>query len=261
MTVPERTFQLNIDGCDVTAREGQSVLEAARGADVFIPTLCYHPAVTPYGACRLCLVEVKHHGRARLVTSCCYPARAGLEVSTQCERVAKARRSVMELILARAPESEPLQEMARRLGVEKSRFPTVTHSQRDCILCGLCVQVCRENIGAAAISFAGRGVNRAVAAPFLQPSEACVGCGACAAVCPVGTIRLRWHEDEVEISPFKTRLKVRKCPDCGSPVGATRYLEQLGSKLTPQLAESLSLCAPCKRRRAAKAVKQVAGKG
>ena len=92
----------------------------------------------------------------------------------------------------------------------------MTQSQRDCILCGLCVNVCREIIGASAISFVNRGVNRIVAAPFLQPSEACVGCGACAAVCPVGTIKLRWHADEVEISPFKSRVKILKCAECGA---------------------------------------------
>jgi NADH dehydrogenase/NADH:ubiquinone oxidoreductase subunit G len=162
----------------------------------------------------------------------------------------------MELLLARAPESEPLKAMARLLGVQAWRLPTVTQSQRDCILCGLCVNVCREIIGASAISFINRGVNRIVAPPFLQPSEACVGCGACAAVCPVGTIKLRWHEDEVEISPFKSRVKILKCSACGAAIGSRPMADRVRSKLGEisggeKFAATMLFCDSCKRKRAA----------
>jgi predicted molibdopterin-dependent oxidoreductase YjgC len=244
-------FGMTIDGKEVRAREGQSVLDAAKSAGIFIPTLCHHPAVTSYGACRLCLAAVKVRGRERIVTSCCYPARADLEVSTTAEKVQRARRGVMELLLARAPESKPLKEMAERLGVKGGRLPTVTHSQRDCILCGLCVNVCREVIGAAAISFANRGVNRVVAPPFLQPSDACIGCGACAAVCPVDTIRLRWHPDEVEVSPFKSRVKLQKCRACGAVVGSAPMGQRVTQKVGERLADVTDLCPACKRKRLA----------
>ena len=105
------------------------------------------------------------------------------------------RRGVMQLLLARSPESAELKELAARMGVTGTPYPTVTESQRNCILCGLCVAACEEAIGASAIGFAGRGVERVVAAPFRAPSEACIACGACAAVCPVGTIQVRIHED------------------------------------------------------------------
>ena len=122
----------------------------------------------------------------------------------------------MELLLARAPESKELKELANRMGVKETRYPKVTESQRNCILCGLCVRVCEEIIGRAAIGFAGRGVDRSVAAPFRQPSEDCIGCGVCAAICPVGTIKVRVHKDqqEVEISPFKSRAKLLICERC-----------------------------------------------
>src|SRR5208337_372305 len=139
--------KMTIDGTAVEAREGATVLDAARAAGIFVPALCYHPAVASYGACRLCLVEVKQGNRTRIVTSCCYNVRDGLVVSTTGDKVVKARRGVMELLLARAPESEPLKAMAQILGVKAGRLPTVTQSQRDCILCGLCVNVCREIIG------------------------------------------------------------------------------------------------------------------
>jgi predicted molibdopterin-dependent oxidoreductase YjgC len=141
--------------------------------------------------------------------------------------------------------------MAKLLGVKAGRLPTVTQSQRDCILCGLCVNVCREIIGASAISFVNRGVNRIVAAPFLQPSEACVGCGACAAVCPVGTIKLRWHADEVEISPFKSRIKILKCSECGAVIGSAPMLDRVRKKVGEPLAAAALLCDSCKRKRTA----------
>ncbi len=243
--------KLTIDGKAVEIRDGATVLDAARAAGIFVPALCDHPAVASYGACRLCLVEVKQGNRTRIVTSCCYNVRDGLIVSTTSDKAVKARRGVMELLLARAPESEPLKAMAQVLGVKAGRLPTVTQSQRDCILCGLCVNVCREVIGASAISFVNRGVNRVVAAPFLQPSEACVGCGACAAVCPVGTIKLRWHPDEVEISPFKSRIKLLKCSECGQVIGSQPMADRVRKKIGEPLAAATLLCDACKRKRTA----------
>jgi ferredoxin len=134
----------------------------------------------------------------------------------------------MELLLARAPDSQELKELAERMGVKGTRWPTVTESQRNCILCGLCVRVCEQIIGKSAIGFAGRGADRVVAAPFRQPSQDCIGCGACAAVCPVGTIKVRIHQDEqeVEISPFKSRAKLLVCKECGAPILSAQVCEE-----------------------------------
>lgn len=226
-------------------------MEVARAAGIDIPALCYHPATIPYGACRLCLVEVSQGGRTRIVTSCCYPVRDGLVVRTDAPKVLSARRGVIELLLARAPESGLVRALAASMGVTESRLPTVTHAQRDCILCGLCASVCREVIGSAAISFANRGVNRTVAAPFLEPSETCVGCGACAAVCPVGTIKLRWSEDEVEVSPFKTRVALVRCEECGVAITGEPFNRQVQERLGERLGNTSRLCDACKRRHAA----------
>ncbi len=249
---------LRIDGQEVEARPGETVLEAARSAGIDIPTLCYHPAVATYGACRVCLVEVTVRGRKRLVTSCCYPASDGLEVSTTSERVQKARRGVVELLLARAPESESLRALAASMGITESRFPTVTQGVRDCILCGLCVTVCREVMGAAAISFANRGVDRVVSPPFHESSEACLGCGACAAVCPVHAIEVRQDGDEVEIAPFKNRRPALRCQQCGQPISGLAFGEKLRDKLGEKLALAVFTCTACKRKAAALVAKKAA---
>jgi len=247
---------LRIDGQEVEAQPGQTVLEAARAAGIHIPTLCYHPAVAPYGACRVCLVEVKARGRTRLVTSCCYPASDGLEVFTDSEKVQKTRKGVVELLLARAPESPRLRALAASMGIIESRFPSVTHGKRDCILCGLCVAVCREVMGAAAITFANRGVERVVATPFEEGSEACLGCGACAAVCPMGSIEVRQSETEVEIAPFKNRRPTLRCQKCGQPIGGLPFGQRLQERLGEKLTLAVATCPACKRKATAVVAKK-----
>ena len=176
------------------------------------------------------------------------------------EKAVRVRRGVMQLLLARSPESAELKELAARMGVTGTPYPTVTESQRNCVLCGLCVAACEEAIGASAIGFAGRGVERLVAAPFRAPSEACIACGACAAVCPVGTIQVRIHEDsgEAEISPFKSRvqaagLRVLRGPHgqrAGGGADAEKSADQDGLGRVPETFPALSRVPPqaCGRR-------------
>ncbi len=244
---------VTIDGCKVEVEKDATVLDAAKKAGVWIPTLCYSPVVSSDASCRLCMVELDRGEWRQLITACNYPVRRDIVVYASSERAQRARRGVMELLLARAPESQELKALAERMGVEETRYPKVTESQRNCILCGLCVRVCEEIIGKAAIGFAGRGVDRAVAAPFRQPSEDCIGCGACAAVCPVGTIKVRIHHDqqEVEISPFKSRAKLLLCQQCGAPVVSTQVSEQALSKVKmtgcEEFRELIRLCPKCRK--------------
>lgn len=243
---------VTIDGQKVEAEKGATVLDAAQKAGVWIPALCYHPAVSTSGSCRICMVELDRGNWRQLITACNYPVRRDIVVYVSSERAERARRSVMELLLARSPESPELKELAERMGVKSTPYPTVTESQRNCILCGLCVSVCEEVIGQSAIGFAGRGVDRTVAAPFRQPSEDCIGCGACAAICPVGTIKVRLHKDqqEVEISPFKSRAKLAVCKQCGQFIGSVQVSEQVLAKVqvaSEEFSELMRLCPRCRR--------------
>ncbi len=178
-------FKLN--GQEAEGQEGQYLLPVARQHGVEIPTLCHHPVLEPAGLCRLCTVAVFDGRRTRFVTACNYPIWEGMEVFTDTAEVHAGRRLIVELLLSRCPEVPLLQRLAARYGIEKPRF---TPEGDDCILCGLCVRMC-EKVGGGAISLTGRGVEMAVDSPFHVPTEVCLGCGACASVCPTGHIRPR----------------------------------------------------------------------
>lgn len=184
---------LTIDGITVKTIKGTPILEVARQIGVEIPTLCYYSFVSPYGSCRLCSVEITtKSGRNRIVTSCNYPAEDGLKVETKSEKVLMVRKGVLELLLARCPKVVRLKNLAQEYGITE---PTlwVSDPDEDCILCGLCVRVCKELVGTSAINFAMRGVKREITAPYNQFSDDCIGCGVCALVCPTGSKKIRQH--------------------------------------------------------------------
>lgn len=241
-------ISVTIDNLKIEVEEGTTLLEAARRRGIHIPTLCNHPAVEPYGACRLCLVEAGTGDRMRLVTSCTYPAREGLQVTTDSGRVQKARRFIIELLLARCPDSSELRETARRLGVESSRFPS-PEKPANCILCGLCVRVCGELVGAAAIGFINRGIARAVETPFHETSGACIGCGACVFVCPTGAVDVREGDRERRFETWHTGIERARCAECGAPFATVEALARV-KKALELPGELLALCGKCRRKKA-----------
>ena len=173
---------LIIDGVRVKADEGMTVLEAARSMGIIIPTLCYHEGLSPYGACRVCLVEVVKGERSLLEASCTLPVEQGQVILTNSPRVNKARKVVVELLISSCPDSKTLQDMASSMGVNEVRFKI---KDRGCILCGLCVRYCKEQMQSGGIGFIGRGTERRVGTAFGVTPEECRNCGGCEWICPV----------------------------------------------------------------------------
>ena len=189
-------INLTINGLPVQVEEGTTVLEAAQFLGFPIPTLCHMEGLSPYGACRLCVVEIGEGPKAKLVSSCTYPAEEGMRVRTSSARVVKARKMVVELLLASCPQSKVIQDIASALEVRQQRF---RQEYEDCILCGLCVRMCSEQMMGHAIGFRGRGEARSLGTPFDMKSEECRLCGGCMYVCPACQLRCTFTEPEKAI--------------------------------------------------------------
>lgn len=189
----KKIVKLKIDGHQVEAERGTPILKLAQKLGIRIPTLCHWDFVEPYGACRVCTVQVVKGKRKRMVTACNYPAQDGEEIFTDNEEVRRNRKLILELLLARCPDVQIIKNLAAEYGAEDTRFPKL--NQR-CIGCGLCIRVCNEVVGAHCLGWSGRGVDKEVSVPFGFHTEACIGCGACALVCPTGyiTIESVWKE-------------------------------------------------------------------
>ena len=187
---------LYINGLEVSQEEGTTLLEAARFLGFPIPTLCHMEGLSPYGACRLCVVEVGEGESAKLVSSCTHPVQEGLKVRTSSARVVRARKVILELLLASCPQSKVIQDLAAAHDIRQQRF---RQEFEDCILCGLCVRMCEEQMVAKAIGFRGRGQNRSIGTPFDINSEVCRQCGGCMYVCPACTLRCTYTEPDKAI--------------------------------------------------------------
>jgi NADH dehydrogenase/NADH:ubiquinone oxidoreductase subunit G len=189
-------IDLTLNGLQVSVEDGSTLLEAAQFLGFPIPTLCHLEGLSPYGACRLCVVEIGEGPRAKLVSACTYPAQPGLVVRTASRRVVKARKMVLELLLASCPQSKVIQDLAAAHEVRQQRF---RQEYEDCILCGLCVRMCKEQMAAGAIGFSARGERRRIMTPFDVKSEACRLCGACMYVCPACQLRCTYTEPDQAI--------------------------------------------------------------
>ena len=177
---------LQIDGREVEAREGMTILEAAQSTGIFIPTLCHHEKLEPYGACRICTVEVEARGRTNLVAACLYPVEQNLVVRTRSEKVDKTRKMLLELMLAHAPDAVEFQDLAQEYGADKARFEK---ESSFCILCGLCVRYCAEVKKKNAVGFVDRGARREISFIPEIASKECWNCKECFSLCPTEALQ------------------------------------------------------------------------
>ena len=236
------------------AKEEETVLQVAIREGIEIPYLCYHEALSPYGACRLCMVEVVSGGRKGITTSCTLSVAEGLEVKTDTPEVVQIRKVLLELCLAEAPGSEKVRQLAKKYGVENSRFTKIDIAAKSdkCVLCGLCVRVCDEILGIGAINYAGRGTNTSINTPWYEASSSCIGCGACAHVCPADAIEIKDKGDERIMETWnKTTLKLKECIESRRRFAAEKMVEYIYNRI-PDLPEELKeLCAEARRRKIA----------
>ncbi|MEW6400118.1 MAG: 2Fe-2S iron-sulfur cluster-binding protein [Bacillota bacterium] len=272
-----------VDGLSLPVRPGDTVLAACRREGVVIPALCHHPGLEPYGACRLCVVEVTTPGvgpetPGRVVASCTTPARGEMVVHTVSSRVMRVRRAVIASLLARHPTVEVLQELAHDLGTPAGSAPAAAGTgaasgsavagaappavpledlpvslRERCVLCGRCVRACAE-LGHFAIGFAGRGIARRVTAPFGVSSETCAACGACVEVCPTGAVEMVIARDlpdpdtgvaatRAHLAAWRTTVSLGSCRACGRPLWSSR----MGRTAPEGMAD---LCPACRRKKA-----------
>jgi NADH dehydrogenase/NADH:ubiquinone oxidoreductase subunit G len=229
-------IRLEIDEYEIETSSEQTVLSAAREHGFEIPTLCYHEALEPFAACRLCMVEVNAGRGWQLVASCAYPCSQDLQVRTQSEAVLQSRRATVELLMASAGNVPAVNKLAEQLGVSHPRFTMETN---DCILCGLCVRACEEIVGVSAISVINRGIEKQVSTPFSIASGQCIECGTCVLVCPTGAIRF---EDitggRLEVHEWESEFAALECRICGQDHSFTDH-DGLFSEAVPALEKPL----------------------
>lgn len=208
-----KTFKVTIDGRLIEAEEGSTILTAARQCGIHIPTLCYLESLSPYGACRICIVEIGQEGNGRTLidTSCTHQVREGMVVQTQTPRIIRDRRMLAELLVAGAPNVKAAQDLAARMGLLAVRFPM---EDNRCVLCGLCVRMCEEQMDGKALGFSGRGVHRKVSMPFEKRPETCRLCRGCDYVCPGMIVPCQGIKDPGELCGRCRRLE--DTPSCCS---------------------------------------------
>lgn len=236
-------IKLNIDGKTIEVAEGTTVLDAAKKLNIEIPTLCHHPKLTPFGGCRLCIVDIK--GIPRPVTSCTTPVGEGMEITTTNPEIERMRKTIMELILSDHPYECmtceragdcTLQELAYFYGIKENRFsgerriyttrdgnPFIERNLEKCIMCGRCVKVCDEVQGVSAIDFGYRGFDSKIC-PSFDKDLNCEFCGQCVAVCPSGALTGKsWKQKgrEKGVKWYDTT-----CPYCGCGCSLTLHVRR-----------------------------------
>ncbi len=179
----KKTFKITIDGMLVEVERGKTILQAAREYGIYIPTICYAEHLSPYGGCRICVVEIRNsEGEKSFIdTSCTHEVREGMIIETKSPRIIRARKMLAELLVASAPNVKLAQDIAARMGILNVRFPM---EDNQCILCGLCVRICYEHMGGKALGFIGRGTGKKISMPFGKRPETCRLCRGCDYICP-----------------------------------------------------------------------------
>jgi len=239
-------IRITINGKVTQAHEGETLLKVIRREGIDVPALCHHEAVEPYGACRLCMVEITKEewdGWSKYVTSCLYPVEPGLIVKTHSTKVIEMRKTIVDLYLARHPNCAEIQQLADEYGVTKTSYQTVVDGD-NCILCGICTRICDE-MGFHAISMVGRGHGKVVAPPLDEAPANCTGCLACAQNCPTHFIEFEDNGNSRTI--WGKKFEMITCEKCGKTTITKEFADYLAEhRELPR--EYFNICDECHRR-------------
>ncbi len=240
-------MEIIIDGKKAAVQEGETILQAARRNGIDIPTLCYSDALPGITSCRICMVEVKENGVTKRVASCAYPVHEGMEVTTDNETIRRTRNVLLNLYSARVPHNKDIKALKEKYDVPEIKRLQVnkgeTHLAENCVLCGLCVKACEE-MGTNAISTVFRGAEKKVGTPFDEPSDSCIGCGACASVCPTEAIQMT-QENGVRTIWDKT-FELIQCKECGKYFATAQEIAYVKQKIGNDM--DMALCEKCKQK-------------
>jgi len=253
-------IKVTINGKSYEAEKGEYILEVCRRNRILVPTLCHYESLSGRGACRLCVVEVNEGKGNRVVVSCVYPLSRDCEVFTESEKIKGIRRTILSMLINRAPAGDRLASLCQIYGAARNeRFTPAkpvkgTSAEKRladaCVLCGLCAQAC-ASLGTGAISTVGRGVSKKVSTPYDEPSLDCIGCGSCAAVCPTKAIEC--SEGKGHRSIWGRKFKLLRCSSCGAAFATedeyAYALGKIGAEAAP--ASGDVLCDVCRRKKSA----------
>lgn len=239
-------IHIQINGKVVKASEGEMLLSVLRREGIDVPALCDHAAVEPNGSCRLCTVEITKEGWdgwKKYVTSCLYPVEKGLIVTTHTEELTEIRRNILDLYLARCPNSDLIQKMAEEYGVYTTSFETIPEGD-NCIMCYACTRIC-DVLGKSAIAAVMRGHEKVIAPPFGDEPPDCIGCLSCAQICPTDVIE--WNDKGGYRTIWNKRFELITCKNCGKTTITREFADYLIEKRNIP-GEYFETCDECKRK-------------
>lgn len=246
-------MKITINGIQCEAESGEYLINVAKRNNINIPTLCHSDALPGQASCRLCIVEVVENSRSKIVASCVYPVTREIEVLTDTDRIKNMRKTIIMLLSARAPNNSYINSLRQEYGV-----PGVTRFKGDgdeeCILCGLCTAAC-DKIGAGAISTVNRGIKKKVSTPFDEPSTVCIGCSACAAVCPTGAVKV--FEENGKRVIWNKEFELAECMKCGERFATREQIEYAGTKTN--IDTGMFFCDMCKKRKTGELFRDIYG--
>jgi bidirectional [NiFe] hydrogenase diaphorase subunit len=234
-------LKLKIDGNFYEGNEGETLMELAKRNNIDIPNLCHKTGFEGQGRCRLCMVEVKERNRTKVVSSCVFPIKEGIEVTTNSESINKMRKDIILLLLLRTPNNDYIKKLAREYGIIAPEKYVDNSKTEDCILCGLCVKAC-EKMGTSAISLVNRGTTKMVSTPYNDASKDCIGCGACAEVCPTNAISLK-DEDGIR-TIWNKKFDLIRCENCKKLYTTKESLKFISERLE----DEDHICPSCRKK-------------